>query len=292
MQSSYPFLSVDYYSELADSRVFKLGDKISGNIIFIKTELLNNYIPELLLLNHIFTLITACNDDMCVPYFTYPPQDLKIKELHDSLLNCPLLNKWYTKNASILHPKVNALPLGPKMQWRTAEFYGEPKYHTLELYNKYYLHPKDNFKSEKRNLLYINMDNTTTNTPFFKEHTGIRNSSIILLKNNGFIIQEKTSPENYACELLTYKFCISPPGRGIDAHRTWEAIMAGVIPICISSPLDYIYRNLPVLIVDNYSIITPSFLDEKYKVLRSYDYDYSIIYGDYWKNIIRSSNLV
>lgn len=73
MDSSYPFLSADYYSELADSRVFKDGDPIYGNVIFIKTELLNTYIPRLLELKEKFTLITACNDDMCIPYFTYPP---------------------------------------------------------------------------------------------------------------------------------------------------------------------------------------------------------------------------
>lgn len=288
MDSSYPFLSVDYYSELADSRIFKPGDKISGKVIFIKTELLNMYIPTLLSLNSPFTLITACNDDMCVPYFTIPTTNMATNDLHDSLLNHPLLLKWYTKNASIFHPKVIALPLGPKMQWRSTEFYGESKKDTLVLYNNNYLNPGVNLISNKPNLLYINMDINTTNNPFFKEHSNIRSKAINSLTTNGFIISKNKPLNEYISDLINHKFSISPPGRGIDAHRTWECLMAGTIPICISSPLDYVYENLPVLIVKDYSIITTAFLEEQYSLFKNREYDYSILYGDYWKKVIRS----
>ena len=85
---------------------------------------------------------------------------------------------------------------------------------------------------------------------------------------------------------MSYKFCISPPGAGIDVHRTWESLMVGTIPICISSPLDYIYKDLPVVLVDDYSVVTKEFLEDKYSILKDKEYDFSCIYGDYWKSLI------
>jgi hypothetical protein len=173
------------------------------------------------------------------------------------------------------------------MQWRSCEFYGESKTLTLELYNKYYKNPKEMINLDKPNLLYINMDNNTTISPFYKAHTNIRDTATVTLESNGFTRQSNKPLEDYIRELSTYKFCISPPGRGIDAHRTWECLMVGTIPICISSPLDSIYRDLPVIIVNNYSVITRTFLEEQYVTIKK-NCDVLSLYGDYWKSLIRN----
>jgi hypothetical protein len=55
----------------------------------------------------------------------------------------------------------------------------------------------------------------------------------------------------------TYAFVASPSGVGFDCHRTWEALVLGCIPIVKHSPLDPLYADLPVLIVDDWSEVTP-----------------------------------
>jgi hypothetical protein len=96
--------------------------------------------------------------------------------------------------------------------------------------------------------------------------------------------------DKYLAELRSHKFCVSPPGRGIDAHRTWEALMVGTIPICISSSLDEIYEKLPVIVVDDYSVITKEYLENIYPTIIAKEYDFSILYCDYWKErIIREA---
>lgn len=52
------------------------------------------------------------------------------------------------------------------------------------------------------------------------------------------------------------KFAICPFGAGMDTHRVYECIVFGVIPIVQSSPLNKLYRHLPVFIVDQWSDVT------------------------------------
>jgi hypothetical protein len=59
-----------------------------------------------------------------------------------------------------------------------------------------------------------------------------------------------------------HAFVISPHGKGLDCYRTWEALFAGSIPIVKASPLDALYRDLPVAIVNDWSEITKSRLED------------------------------
>ena len=296
--SSAPFLSVDFLiDELAECKILKQGDPLvsSSKMIFIKTQLLANYIPDLLKLDHDFTLLVGCNDDMCVPYGTYPCNDADVKSLYDSLLNYKHLLKLYSKNICITHPKLVAFPIGPKMQWVSDEFFGEPKDLILSVYNQYFLEPSKKFNDQmlKPNLLYVNIAEWTTDFTFFAGHRNVRRAALDSLQRNGFQVARQVDNERYIRALQTHKFCISPPGRGIDAHRTWEALMVGTIPICLSSSLDPIYAKLPVLIVKEYSMITEQFLLEQYDILKnkSASYDFSVLYTDYWKKEILAGDI-
>ncbi len=72
---------------------------------------------------------------------------------------------------------------------------------------------------------------------------------------------------------LEYAFVISPPGNGLDCHRTWEALALGCIPIVMRSGslLDLLYESLPILLVDDYSVITEEALRNIVKDSRESD---------------------
>jgi hypothetical protein len=53
-----------------------------------------------------------------------------------------------------------------------------------------------------------------------------------------------------------HAFVISPHGNGLDCYRTWEALLMGCVPIVKRSPIDYLFVDLPVAIVDDWSEIT------------------------------------
>jgi hypothetical protein len=50
-----------------------------------------------------------------------------------------------------------------------------------------------------------------------------------------------------------YHFALSPRGNGIDCHRTWELLLAGVIVITKTSLLDDMYHDLPVVILKDWN---------------------------------------
>jgi hypothetical protein len=298
MQSSSPFLSVDFLYEMANIHICesnenpltKIREQKNTPIIFMKTELLEEYVDLLLSIQRKYILITASNDDTCVPYYEYPPNNSRIVEKTNEILKSSFLISWYTKNACIVHEKLKPVPLGPKWQWRSTSFFGEDKSETLSILNKLCLFPDEMIKNSelKKNLLYFNFTAWTTNGPKFIPHTNIRNKVIDDLKNKGFQYNDNNEFHSYMNELTTYKFCVSPPGRGIDTHRTWEAFMVGTIPIILSSPLNDLYKTLPAIVVDDFSIITKEFLNEKYKEIIEKQYDYSILYTEYWKKQIEN----
>ena len=167
----------------------------------------------------------------------------------------------------ISHPKISAYPLGPKWQWKTTRFFGEDKTQHLNIYKKLCKTPKESLlnKNKKPNLLYFNF-NQTSNNPLYSPHKNIRH----LIKNKlhkKFEWNKSESFSDYMHTLSTYKFCVSPPGRGIDTHRCWEALMMGTIPLVIHTPFNYLLSNLPVIFVKDWDTITPEYLEKEYEII-------------------------
>mmetsp|Transcript_19983 Transcript_19983/g.59763 ORF Transcript_19983/g.59763 Transcript_19983/m.59763 type:complete len:395 (+) Transcript_19983:63-1247(+) len=80
--------------------------------------------------------------------------------------------------------------------------------------------------------------------------------------NPGVVRVSKVSTSTlWAQWFSTHAFGISPRGRGVDCHRTWEMLFFGMIPIVPSSALDPLYHGLPVVIVKTYREVTPANLE-------------------------------
>lgn len=290
------FYNVDTWLDVSDisitnNRVKFNHSQFNGGILFIKTDLLFGYLDELMKIKKRFVLITASNDDHCAQYMECPNNDKTILTRINNFLNKEELISWYCKNACIVHKKVIPLPLGPKMQWYTTQFHGEDINTHNRLFNRYFTNPKERFYEgiSKKNELYFNFNNTTSK-PFFKIHKDIRPKSMTELSNNGFKRDESLDFEQYIEKLSEYKFSASPPGRGIDTHRAWESLLVGTIPIIISSPIDAVFDDLPVILVKDYKEITIPYLNNKYKELISRkDYNFDKLYKNYWVDKIRAS---
>lgn len=91
----------------------------------------------------------------------------------------------------------------------------------------------------------------------------------ILIDNPNIDFQTRKLPRHALWRLKTrYAFAVSPPGNGLDCHRTWESLLLGNIPIVKRSPLDALYDGLPVAIVDDFSEITAEALGRWHKEYR------------------------
>ena len=96
------------------------------------------------------------------------------------------------------------------------------------------------------------------------------------------VVKEPISFDEYLDDLSRTVFVVSPPGNGLDCHRTWEALLMGCYPIVLSSTLNPLYENLPVVVVKDWSEVTDEFLQKKKEEFSSRTWSYEKLYAPYW----------
>jgi len=93
----------------------------------------------------------------------------------------------------------------------------------------------------------------------------------------------------YLSEMAQHRFVINPHGNCLDCHRIWEALLVGTIPIVKKSSLDPLYENLPVLIINDWSEVTPELLNNTFQecVLNWQHFKWEKLYLSYWTDRLR-----
>jgi hypothetical protein len=130
----------------------------------------------------------------------------------------------------------------------------------------------------KEHLLYLNIGTKTK----------LRRNINLLFKDSPFCTSSSRKPlKEYLLDLKKSYFVLSPPGAGLDCYRTWEAIVMGSIPIVITSYLDPLFEDLPVLIVKDWNEINESFLMSKLKEISAKEINLEKLDLSYWEKIIR-----
>lgn len=185
-----------------------------------------------------------------------------------SLLEDPKVLAWMGHihdEKFIQQPKFHPLPLGVKV-------WGKNKKSTRIIASK-----KNSEPLEKEYLAYLNVRDTHSVrkwiTQFFKDSPFVTHSPI------------KQYPE-FLDDLKKSKFVFCPRGVNFDSFRTWETLLMGSIPIIKRDPFSYLYEDLPVLIVDDYSEVTEDFLLRKYEEISQQTYNFDKLYIGYWKEYI------
>jgi hypothetical protein len=303
----FEFISVDTWYLMSDlvidvkykrgNNFYKYSDELNNlknkknPIICVKTDLLYDYIEVLSRIDFRYVLITCSNDDHCLPiannWNIMDEEETKIgeekKRKFEKFLSTPKIIKWFLKNPSISHPKMEILPISMKSQWKTTRWMGEDQTENNRIFKKYCEEPERNLQNteQKKRLLYFNYANTTTN-PFFYKHKGQRIECKNILIWKKFKWADGKSFEEYIEDMRTYKFCVCCNGRGIDTHRVYESLNCGTIPIVMTSHFDEFYRDLPVLIVSTWKEINEEYLEKKYLEMKDKKYNFKKLFPKYW----------
>jgi len=228
-----------------------------SGVIFCKTD----FIPQLfdIIKNspHQYNIVTHHSD--------YPID----KKLFCLKPKC--IKKWYAINPTYSHPDLIAIPLGLKTH---KGCYFEPQYMTEWFaYNINRL-----YNNDKKLNVYCNWNITNIERNKITESLKVNNINITHDSNINF--------NEYIERISQHKFVISPPGNGIDCHRTWEALYVGSIPIVIKNNIYDKWRDLPILQVNSYNDVTQELLDTFIKLPCNYE-KLSI---DYWKHRVKYIN--
>lgn len=265
-KSSYPYISGDTFRAICDhhidetNRPFDPKNVAMGDIIFVRAlpGCLDTFVKNLPHIQNQFILITHRSD------YTMPGD-------YAFLLNDDRIIAWFAENKGILnHPKLFPIPIGlsdPHTPHGKIEIITEAIAATRNV--------------AKKHLLYVNFEPST--------NSKVRNSIFQHFSKLSFsYLAERKVWGEYLKELAYSKFVLSPPGNGMDCHRTWEALLMGSIPVIKSTSIDYLFDDLPVVIVQDWSEVTQKFLEKKYANMRRKTYNFNKLYADYWLNQIRA----
>jgi len=270
------------------------------DIIFVNTNLLQNekVHKALLSIPVPYILLTAICDE-AVPYL-YDCED-KPKYDYKPLLESRNLIAWFGTNVDVSHPKIHPIPLGipfsKPVHSDTHPAFKSPHCKYMGWYSDLFdigviLHTynsmsfdgiKDRFAKAKKELLFCGYTTMNTDDCTVWRYRKIRSELDTYLATTAFVKSDLMSWEEYTARLGDSKFTLSPPGRGIDTHRTYEALICGSIPVVFPAYLNKLYEGLPVLVIDDYRKLTPEYLEEKYKEITSRgDYDFRKLTSEYW----------
>jgi hypothetical protein len=87
-----------------------------------------------------------------------------------------------------------------------------------------------------------------------ENNPSVRGPLVEMLRSSRFgWSPRRMSPEQYRQAVSESMFVLSPPGRGLDCHRTWEAIDLGAVPVVREGTLPPgLLQDLPIHSVSSY----------------------------------------
>ena len=293
--SPYPFLGNEIWNQVADQRrVFNILNDYPINMTALKEWV--NVQP------HPITLLISNYFDMDYSF----PKRRNGDEQHqwEDLIQHYNIKSVYSQNRRLLwenQPKVKPLPLGLKwhFQEKYKELYGKSSSDLHMAYSQVSKSPQDTkhlFENERPDSVWLRplTDRIESDRYIrYNDAMSIKRSNLKPLLEriapNTVVVEEKMlNQTEYFQELERHRFVVSPIGVGLDSHGTWEALLAGAIPIVPQSSLDQMFEDLPVWIVSSWDEVTDAAVVQKSKEFRSRTYNWDKVFVEGWKDEIYS----
>jgi hypothetical protein len=200
-------------------------------------------------------------------------------------INSDNIIHWYAQNCVGKHPKLSGIPIGLD-------------YHTVKNQDHIWSCKMSPICQENQ-IIALNKNHFTNriigcySNFHFSIHTKFGSDRIDAMKKvpKELVFYEPIIIPRFESwtTQVKYAFVLSPHGNGLDCHRTWEALCLGNIPIVKTSAIDYLFDNLPVLIVNEWSDITKLLLEKTVDEFSTKIFDYSKLRLSYWINIIKNN---
>jgi hypothetical protein len=252
-------------------------------VIYVCNSALNHFNTIVPYIDFSFVLVSGDSDDSM-------PFDVLRPEVFEPFINNPFLLHWFSQNMTIDHPKITRIPIGMD-------------YHTMEVKDVW--GPITIAKTQE-----FLLNSVRNNSVPFYERIIKCYANFHFQMNTKYGQDRKNAMSQIPGELVYYEphlvqrlkswntqkeyaFIISPHGGGYDCHRLWEALILGCIPIVKTSPIDKLYEELPVLIVQSWSDITMELLVktvEEFKIKhlnQPCGFNYDKLSLQYWMNRIK-----
>jgi hypothetical protein len=282
--------SCDYHSTNPISSIRRMAfypelktiKQMKNPVIYVCNSALNHFNTIMPYIDFSFVLVSGDSDDSM-------PFDVLRPEIFETFISNPFLLHWFSQNMTIDHPKITRMPIG--MDYHTMESKDVWGPITIASTQEFLLNSvrKNSVPFYQRFIKCYSNFHFQMNTKYGQD----RKDAVRQIPSELVYYEAQTVPRLKSWNTQKeYAFIISPHGGGYDCHRLWEALILGCIPIVKTSPIDKLYQDLPVLIVQSWSDVTMDLLTkiiEEFKIKYSNgEFKYEKLSLQYWINRIRN----
>ncbi len=254
-----------------------------NDTVYVSTSAIGNLVQIIGSIPHPFILVTGDADEST-------PVDIFASE-RDFLnfIENPKIIHWFGQNGVVPHPKFSQIPIGLD-------------YHTMSQ-GRTFWGPQLTPAQQEGMITKIKNEANPLSKRILKAHANfhflmttkygadrVRAKQLIpsvLVDYESTRVDRETTWRNQS----KYAFVISPHGNGLDCHRTWEALCLGCIPIVKTSPLDSLYDELPVYIVQDWSDVTEENLRKVLADFSQRKFDLNRLTLQYWMDKINAKKI-
>ena len=262
-----------------DINTYDLSKINNNSTIYIKSSLLNDFFStKLETIKNRFILVSGDSD-------TTVPDD--ITDFTKYIKSDKIIH-WFAQNCTSDHPKISRIPIG--LDYHTLSNKDYPEWgdqaspHEQE---KKLIEIKDNSTLLDNRIIkcYSNFHFKMDGKKFTKDRQEAKDKI-----SPDCIFYEPSHLKRYDSweQQSKYAFVVSPHGNGLDCHRTWEALCLGCIVIVKKSPIDALYKDLPVLFINDWSEVTQELLDSTISDFTNKTFNYDKLTLKYWIKYIHS----
>jgi hypothetical protein len=254
-------------------------DLKDGTTLYVCSNAIRHFVKWLEGIPVKFILVTGdCDESVPDDCFTNEDEFLKFIE-SDKIIH------WYAQNCVGTHPKLSGIPIG--LDYHTVknqDHNWSPMMSPIMQESQIIGLNKTRF-SDRAIKCYSNFHFTIEGRKFGSDRVDAMQN----VPKELVFYEPNTVPrlESWTNQ-IKYAFVLSPQGGGLDCHRTWEALCLGCIPIVKTSKIDYLFEDLPVLIVNEWKDVTMDLLEKTVSDFSSKPFNYSKLTLNYWMNKIRS----
>lgn len=199
------------------------------------------------------------------------------------IIDHPLLVKWYAQNLTTRSfKKVKNLPIGLD-------------YHT-DASKTIFTSKKSNALQQESKLLSVLSKSKLFNNRtakfysnfHFQLERGDRKSCFEMVQGS-HVYYEPQFLERHDCWInqTNFQFILSPEGVGVDCHRTWEALALCSVPIVVGKALLPLFEDLPVIVLEDWSLCTQDQLDYYTEWAQYETFDFTSLFLSFWVDKIR-----
>ena len=278
----------DYYPDIFISDLKEINFKdysniSSGSLVYVISSALRSWFKEIypILLEENKVVILVTGDS--VENAPLGALGINIEEFQ-KLRDEGIIYHWFCQNCDVVFEDyVTPIPLG--IDYHTLHrknFWGEKKTDFIYQDINLNLISRKRFNDFNKRKVKLICDIHLNKGNFNKERQIAYRQSLKI--KNALFINKPISRSNFWRIMRNSQYIISPRGRGFDCHRTWEALVLGVVPIIKTSVNDILFKEMPVLVVDSFEDISDNLLDRNNTFAQC---NLKKISLDYWIDILR-----